>query len=150
MKSTTLAALCAAALIPTLAHAQAGQHMGAPRGAPMGQPMHMTPMGPHMMWGMDDTCPMAEPRLQSYPWRTPMTDAQREKAEQIYDKAQTRQRAQYEQLRAAQTRLRDALNAPKRDRTAIMNAYREVERLRQQQFETNLDAQQEFDQLLGK
>lgn len=139
IKTAALFALLSA----SAAHAQPGPHMG--RGM-------MDGAGPRMMWDMDEACPMggSGPYLHGYPWRMNLNDDQRKRADEIFDKARTRTRANQEQMIAAQTRLRDALNKPKRDRNEIMNAYREVETLRLRNFETSLDAQIEFDQLIAK
>lgn len=111
----------------------------------------MDTVGPRMMMDAEDMCPMTGgPYLHAYPWRMNLTDAQRAQAEQIFEKARTRLRANRDVMLTAQNRLRDALNKPKRDRAEIMNAYREVEQLRARQFEANLDAQIEFEQMLAK
>jgi len=135
-------ALCALFSSP-LAHAQPAGHMG--RGM-------MEGAGPRMMWDMGETCPMggSGPYMHGYPWRMNLNEEQRRRADEIFDKTRTRTRAHQEQMMTAQNRLRDALNKPKRDREEIMNAYRELEQLRMRNFETNLDAQFEFDQMLGK
>jgi Spy/CpxP family protein refolding chaperone len=135
-------ALCAL-ITASAAQAQGGPYMG--RGM-------MDSSGPRMMWGVDDTCPMggSTPYMHGYPWRMNLTDDQRKQADEIFDRARTRSRALQEQMAAAQARLRDALNNPKRDRTEIMNAWRETEALRARNFENNLDAQLEFDRVMGK
>ena len=141
MKLSSTLALCALLAAP-LAHAQSGPYMG--RGM-------MDGPGPRMMMDMDEACPMsASPYLHGYPWRMNLTDDQRKRADEIFDKARTRMKANRDQMMTAQNRLRDALNNPKRDRNEIMNAYREVEQLRSRNFEYSLDAQLEFDQLIGK
>ena len=135
-----LMALCA--LLSATAQAQ-GRHMGQQMGRD-----GMEVVGPRMMMDADEMCPMVSgPALHGYPWRMNLTDDQRKQAEQIFDHARTRIRANHEQMIAAQAKLRDALNKPKRDRAEIMNAYREVEQLRARSFEYHLDAQQQFDQL---
>ncbi|MEY3200553.1 MAG: hypothetical protein RIR70_103 [Pseudomonadota bacterium] len=133
----------AALFVSAPAHAQGGSYMG--RGM-------MEGAGPRMMWGVDEACPMSGsgPTMHGYPWRMNLTDDQRRQADEIFDRARTRSRALEEQMSAAQSRLRDALNRPKRDRNEIMNAWREVETLRARNFENNLDAQLAFDQLITK
>lgn len=125
--------------LPLIAHAQPRYHERMMEG------------GPRMMWDADEACMMGGgPYLHGYPWRMNLTEAQRAEADKIFDQARTRQRANREQMVAAQAKLREAMNKPKRDRDEIMNAWREIERIRARDFETNLDAQLEFDRLQAK
>jgi len=79
-----------------------------------------------------------------------LTDAQRSQVNQIMDDVRRKNWDVMGKMQDEMAKLRDAYSGGKRDRTAILGAYKRISDLRLQRIENGLEAMEKFEGVLTK
>lgn len=107
-------------------------------------------MGPGMMGGYGAGHGMGPGMMGGALWSLELTDAQRSQITKIHDEARRKNWDVMGKMQDEQAKLRDVYASGKRDRAAILAAYRRIGELRLQRIENALDARDKLEGVLTK
>jgi Spy/CpxP family protein refolding chaperone len=107
-------------------------------------------MGPGMMGGYGPGYGMGPGMMGGPLWALDLTDAQRTQINKIQDDVRRKNWDVMGKMQDELAKLRDAYASGKRDRAAILGAYKRIGELRLQRIENALDAREKIDGVLTK